>query len=100
MRDETIEEGAGSALRVLGVFGLGLLKLLVKVAGGLLIEFLMLIEVGCRKWGQRGPTKDGCVGMLLTLLVVHAESSLDLLSDGLHFGDWCNGRSLEVVVGG
>ena len=65
-----------------------------------IINLNSVFDARWRKWGQRGPTKDGCVGMLLTLLVVHAESSLDLLSDGLHFGDWCNGRSLEVVVGG
>jgi hypothetical protein len=51
VRDETIEEGAGSALRVLGVFGLSLLELLVEVTSSLLIELLMLVEVGCRKWG-------------------------------------------------
>jgi hypothetical protein len=34
--------------------------------------------------------------MQLTLLVVHAESSLDLLSDGLHLDDWWYGRSLEL----
>jgi hypothetical protein len=51
VRDEAVEEGAGSALRVLGVFGLGLFELLVKVTSSLLIELLMLVEVGCRKWG-------------------------------------------------
>jgi hypothetical protein len=51
VRDEAVEEGAGSALGVLGVFGLGLFELLVKVTSGLLIELLMLVEVGCRKWG-------------------------------------------------
>jgi hypothetical protein len=51
VRDETIEEGAGSALGVLGVFGLSLFELLVEVTSSLLIELLMLVEVGCRKWG-------------------------------------------------
>lgn len=32
----------------------------------------------------------------LTLLVVHAESSLDLLSDGLHLEDWWYCRSLKL----
>jgi hypothetical protein len=36
------------------------------------------------------------IRMLLTLLVVHAESSLNLLSDGLHLDGWWNGRSLEL----
>jgi len=51
VRDETIEEGAGSALGVLGVFGLSLFELLVEVTSSLLVELLMLVEVGCRKWG-------------------------------------------------
>lgn len=36
------------------------------------------------------------IRMLLTLLVVHAESSLDLLSDGLHLDDWWYDRFLEL----
>lgn len=54
MRDETIEERAGPALGVLGVFGLSLFELLVEVTSSLLVELLMLVKVGCRKWGQRG----------------------------------------------
>jgi hypothetical protein len=38
--------------------------------------------------------------MQLTLLIVHAESSLDLLSDGLHLDDWWNGRSSEAETKG